>query len=97
MDIEHCDQSEIVRLAAEVPEAQVEKGFNWLTEKCKEIKYDGNKLTPEKLKTQIRHYEAIKKIQKDNGFDFVGVKCHYDMSCHYCTECIAAAFMQRSL
>ena len=35
----------------------------------------------------------IKKIQKDNGFDFVGVKCHYDMSCHYCTECIAAAFM----
>ena len=38
VDIEHCDQSEIVRLAAEVPEAQVEKGFNWLTEKCKEIK-----------------------------------------------------------
>ena len=28
VDIEHCDQSEIVRLAAEVPEAQVEKEGN---------------------------------------------------------------------
>lgn len=93
VDVEHCDESEIVRLAEEVPGEQVEKAFRWLTEKCKEIRYDGRKLTPEKLKTQIRHYEAIKRIQKENDFDFVGVKCHYDMSCHYCTECIAAAFM----
>lgn len=93
IDVEHCDQSEIVRLAEEVPKEQVEKGFQWLTKNCKSIEYDGRKLTPEKLRTQIRHYEAIKKIQQDNSFDFVGVKCHYDMSCHYCTECIAAAFM----
>lgn len=93
IDIEHCDESEIVRLAEEVPREQTEKAFRWLTENCKEIKYDGKKLTPEKLKTQISHYEAIKRLQKEKQFDFVGVKCHYDMSCHHCTECIAAAFM----
>lgn len=93
VDIEHCDQSEIVRQSAEVPQEEIEKGFQWLTDHCADIKYDGKKLTPEKLKMQIAHYEAIKKITKDQGFDFVGVKCHYDMSCHYCTECIAAAFM----
>lgn len=93
IDIEHCDQSEIVRIAETIPDETVEKGFQWLTDHCNAIRYDGVKLTPQKLKLQIRHYEAIKKIQEDNHYDFIGVKCHYDMSCHYCTECIAAAFM----
>lgn len=93
IDVEHSDESEIVRIAETIPEETVEKGFKWLTDHCKSIRYDGRKLTPEKLKTQIRHYEAIKRIQEENKYDFVGVKCHYDMSCHYCTECIAAAFM----
>lgn len=93
IDVEHCDESEIVRLAEEVPDETVERAFDWLSSKCAAIEYDGRKLTPEKLKTQIRHYEAIKRIQQEHEFDFVGVKCHYDMSCNYCTECIAAAFM----
>ncbi len=93
VDVDHMDQSEIVRLAEEVPEEQVEKAFHWLTENCGKIVYDNDRLTPEKLKLQIKHYEAIKKITKDNNYDFVGVKCHYEMSRHHCTECIAAAFM----
>ncbi len=93
VDVDHMDQSEIVRLAGEVPEEKVEAAFGWLTESCGGILYDGDRLTPEKLKEQIRHYEAIKRIVKENEYDFVGVKCHYEMSRHYCTECIAAAFM----
>jgi len=93
IDIDHMDQSEIVRIAETIPSAQVEKAFAWLNENVGAIYYDGNKLTPEKLKTQIRHYEALKKIVKDNDYDFIGVKCHYEMSRHYCTECISAAFM----
>ena len=93
VDVEHCDQNEIIRLADQVSEEQVERAFRWLTEKCASIQYDGKKLTPEKLKLQIRHYEALKQIQREKGFDFLGVKCHYEMSCNYCTECIAAAFM----
>lgn len=93
VDVEHCDESELVRIGNEIPDEKVEKAFNWLTSHVKEVKWDGKKLTPEKLKLQIRHYEALKQLQKTYGFDFVGVKCHYDMSCHYCTECIAHAFM----
>lgn len=93
VDIEHIDQSEILRLAEEVPAAQVDKAFAWLTENLKEIKYDGVQLTPEKLKRQIRHYEATKRLAKDKNLDFVGVKCHYELSRHHCTQCISAAFM----
>jgi len=93
VDIDHMDQSEIVRIAEEIPEAQVEKAFKWLSDHIGKIHYDNKLLTPEKLKTQIRHYEAIKRIQKEQNYDFVGVKCHYEMSRNYCTECIAAAFM----
>jgi L-fucose isomerase len=93
IDIEHIDQSEIVRIAETVSEEKVNKAFNWLNEHIGKIHYDGDRLTEEKLKTQIRHYEAIKQIIEKNMLDFVGVKCHYEMSRHYCTECLAAAFI----
>ncbi len=93
VDIEHIDQSEILRVAETIPEAQVEKAFKWLSERVKSIEYDGKQLTPEKLKTQIRHYEATKELVKKNKLDFLGVKCHYEMSRHYCTQCLSAAFM----
>jgi L-fucose isomerase len=92
VDIEHVDQSEIVRIAETIPEEQVDKAFNWLNDNVGKINYDDKRLTPEKLKTQIRHYEATRQIIAKNNFDFVGVKCHYEMSRHYCTQCLGAAF-----
>lgn len=96
IDIEHIDQSEIIRLAKEISEEKVEKAFNWLNKYVKNIIFDNKQLTKTKLKTQIRHYEAIKKIIEINNLDFIGVKCHYEMSRHYCTECISAAFINDS-
>ena len=92
VDVDHLDESEIVRIAETIPEEQVEKAFKWLNENIGEIKYDNHHLTPEKLRTQIRHYEATRQIIEKNKFDFVGVKCHYEMSRHYCTQCLGAAF-----
>ena len=68
VDVDNMDQSEIVRKAAEVDDAQVEKAFRWLTENMGSIQYDGNRLTEEKLKEQIRHYEATKAIVKENNY-----------------------------
>ena len=93
IDIEHIDQSEIVRIAETIPDSQVEKAFKWLNDNIGKIVYDGNRLTEEKLKTQIRHYEATKKIATDRNLDFIGVKCHYEMSRNYCTQCLSAAFI----
>lgn len=93
VDVDHMDQSEIVRLAEEVDDEQVEKAFAWLSENIGDIRYNGSSFTPEKLRQQIRHYEATKEIVRRNGYDFIGVKCHYEMSRHYCTQCLSAAFM----
>ena len=92
VDIEHLDQSEILRIGETIPQEQVDKAMAWLEEHVKKIHYDGRQLTPEKLQLQIRHYEAIKQIIREHHYDFVGVKCHYEMSRHYCTQCISAAF-----
>ncbi|MCL2879784.1 MAG: L-fucose/L-arabinose isomerase family protein [Treponema sp.] len=92
IDVDHVDQSEILRLAEQVSDEQVEKAFAWLNQYVGKINYDGVRLTPEKLKMQIRHYEALKEIIKKNELDFVGVKCHYEMSRNYCTQCLSAAF-----
>lgn len=92
VDVDHLDQSEILRVGETIPNEQVEKAFNWITNHVAGIEYDNVQLTPEKLKMQIRHYEALKKLIEKHEYDFVGVKCHYEMSGHYCTQCISAAF-----
>jgi len=92
IDMDHLDQSEIVRIAETISEEQVDKGLKWLEANIGHIYYDQERLTREKLKTQIRHYEAVKKIVKDHQYDFIGIKCHYEMSRNYCTECLSAAF-----
>lgn len=96
IDIDHIDQLEIVRIAETIPGDQVEKAFKWLNDNIGKIEYDGKRLTEEKLKTQIRHYEATKRIVEKNNFDFIGVKCHYEMSRNYCTQCLSAAFFNDS-
>ena len=93
VDVEHIDQLEIVRRAEAIPDEAVEEGFAWLTENVGSIQYNGTSFTPEKLRTQIRHYLATKQIIEDNELDFIGVKCHYEMSGHYCTQCLSAAFL----
>jgi L-fucose isomerase len=93
MDVDHFDQSEILRRAPQVPEDKVEFAFRWLEKNVRSIAYDGGKLTPENLKTQIRHYYATKDIIRERRFDFVAVKCHYEMSEYYSTQCLSAAFL----
>lgn len=93
IDIEHIDQLEIVRLAEKIEKSKIDNALEWLEKYIGNISYDNDKLTKEKLKIQIRHYYAIKEIIAKNSLDFVGVKCHEEMSTNYCTECLAAAFI----
>jgi len=92
IDIEHIDQAEILRIADTIPQEVAEKAYEWMEKLFAEIKLEGIKLSKGKLLTQIKHYEAIKEIIKIYELDFVSVKCHYEMSKHYCTECLSAAF-----
>ena len=61
IDVENIEQDDIIRAGEETEEGKVEQAFAWLTDKVGEIKYDGQGLTPEKLKLQIRSYYGLQK------------------------------------
>ena len=89
VDVDHVDQLEIVRRSETVDEGQVDQAIAWLTENAGDIQYD-DILTKEKLRAQIRNYEALKAIIKEKEFDFTAVQCHYEMSEYQQPMCIAA-------
>jgi L-fucose isomerase len=93
VDVDHVDQSEIVRLAPLVPDGEVEAATLWLQQHVREIVYDGDQLTPKKLAFQLRCYIALKEIVDRYEFDFVGLKCHIEMSEYFSVQCFSAAFM----
>ena len=93
VDVEHIDQGEIVRLAAEVPDATVESAFKWLEEHVGHIHYDGQQLTPEKLKTQVRATEVMKQLIREYRLDFSGIKAQPELTNTFCTMDVTEAFL----
>lgn len=93
LDIEHIEQQDLVESAKKVDSAKVEQAFRWLTERVSLIKYDGQGLTPEKLKLQIRSYYAYRQIIRDRRLDFVGTKAHGDLTDTFVTVDLAEAFL----
>lgn len=88
VDVEHVDQLEIIRLADAMPDEEVKKIYDWFTKNLGRIHF-GGKLTEETLKYQLKCYLATEKIVKQRGLDFIGVKCHYELSEYYVTQCVS--------
>jgi len=93
IDVEHIDQSEIIRRAQEAPGDEVEKAFTWLTDKVGRILYDGKQLTPEKLKLQIRSYIAVREMAREKGLNFLGIKGQPELTDHFVTMDLTEAFL----
>ncbi|GHO46531.1 L-fucose isomerase [Ktedonospora formicarum] len=93
VDVEHVDQGEIIRLASEVPQKQVDAAFAWLEENIGHIHYDGKQLTPDKLKTQVRATYAMKQIIEEYRLDFSGIKAQPELTNHFCTMDVTEAFL----
>ncbi len=92
VDVEHIDQLEIIRRAEKIEEGKVQKAVAWLEQNTRAVNYDEAKLTKETLAWQVRCYYATKDLIQERDLDFVGVKCHYELSEYYVTQCVAAAF-----
>jgi len=98
VDMDHCDQSEILRRAALIPDAEQERMAAWLEKNLGAVQYQQTgKLTKASLKFQVACAAAVKSIIADRQYDFVGVKCHYDMSEYACTQCLSATFLPFNL
>jgi L-fucose isomerase len=93
VDIDHVDQSEIVRRARLVPESTAQAAGHWLEQHASAIAYDGAQLTPDKLDFEVRCWIALQEIIDQFKFSFIGLKCHFDMSEFFSVQCLAAAFV----
>lgn len=98
VDIDHADQSEILRIAETVGDDERDRVVTWLEENLRSVQYDTDpKLTRDTLKFQAACAVAVKKLAEERQFDFVGIKCHFDMSEYHCTQCLSAAFLPSSM
>jgi len=93
LDVEHIEQYDIVTYSKKVNSKKVDNALKWLEEHVGKIAYDGEGLTPEKLKLQIRSYYAYRKIIKERNLDFIGTKAHGDLTDYFVTVDIAEAFL----
>lgn len=93
IDVENIEQDDIIRAGEKATPEEIEKAFAWLTDYVGEIRYDGDGLTPEKLKTQIRSYIGLRDIIKERQLDFIGIKAHGDLTDRYCTMDLAEALL----
>ncbi|HCG01097.1 MAG TPA: fucose isomerase [Chloroflexi bacterium] len=79
----HVDQFLLVKTMETVDEAEVERGFGWFQDLIGDrILFDGDMLTPDTLKTQIRLYLAMRELNEENGFDFCGLKGQRELTEH---------------
>lgn len=92
IDVEHIDQLEIIRRLDSVSRDKVCNAYGWLTKNIGSINFDNDKLTRESLEMQIKSYYAIKEIIDERKLDFITVKCHYELSEYYITQCLSASF-----
>jgi L-fucose isomerase len=78
----------------EVDEDEVQKGLQWFEELLGDrLLYDGEMLTPETLKQQIRLYLAMQMVNEEKGFDFCGLKGQRELTEHVCLGDVAEMLM----
>jgi len=77
------DQYTVVVEAEKVSRKEVEDYYE-------ELKKDYNKIPPldEIMERSIKLYFGLKKIIKEEGYNFTGVKCTFDLSDNYCSACL---------
>ncbi|NQU07276.1 MAG: hypothetical protein HQ583_01850 [Candidatus Abyssubacteria bacterium] len=91
VDVEQIDQVMVLEEARKVDEKVVNRAYKWLTSK---VGYVDPSVPEEKLKNQIRLYEATTKICAERGIDFYGIKCQPELSegTDFAVPCLNQAF-----
>lgn len=86
----HLDQLLVVEEMKHVDPAEAAGGRVWLESLTgPRLLYDGERLTPETLETQLRLYLAIVRLNEENGFDYCGIKGQRELSEHVCIPDVA--------
>jgi L-fucose/D-arabinose isomerase len=84
------DQLWVAERMKAVDAAEAQRGREWLEELLGDrLLYDGDRLTPHSLETQLRLYLAIRELNDENGFDFCGIKGQRELSEYVCIADVA--------
>jgi L-fucose isomerase len=84
------DQLWVTERMKSVDVAQARRGREWFEELLGDrLRYDGDRLTPESLESQLRLYLAIRDLHDENGFDFCGIKGQRELTEHVCIADVA--------
>jgi L-fucose/D-arabinose isomerase len=79
------DQLWLVEMMKEVSDSEVNKAYAWFQEMLGDrLLLDGDMLTEETLKTQIKLYCAMRDVNIEKGFDFCGLKGQREMTEYVC-------------
>jgi L-fucose isomerase len=91
VDVEQIDQVVLLERARAVGSAVVDYAYNWLKEN---VGYVDPTVPEEKIKNQIRLYEATREICHEKGIAFYGIKCQPELSeiTDYAVPCLNQAF-----
>ncbi len=91
VDVEQVDQVVLLERARTVEPERVDHAYNWLEQN---VGYIDPRVPPEKIKNQIRLYEATRDICREKGIDFYGIKCQPELSevTDYAVPCLNQAF-----
>lgn len=91
IDTIHFDEEEILK--EKVDDNLVEKYFKFLEDNLKEIRFDNDVLTPDKLKLQIKAYLGIREIIRRNKLDLVNIKCIPNFCDNHINLCLLPTFL----
>jgi L-fucose isomerase len=91
VDVEHIDQLVVLEEARRIDPRRVDRAFKWLRSRVGHI---DPSVPEEKIKNQIRLYEATKKICAERNIDFYGIKCQPELSqdTDFAVPCLNQAF-----
>ena len=88
IDIDTWEQSLALEYAKEVPQQNVDAFYGWM-----ENKFGAITAKKEAVEAQIRLYYALKRIIRENEYDFVSFKCLPEMPEIYTSFCLAHAIL----
>ncbi len=88
VDIEHVDQSVLIREAEGIGRAEVDNYTDWVKSRFSTVD-----VQEEILKKQVRSYLATRKLVKELELDFIGIKCQTDLSDWYCLQCLNVSLL----
>jgi len=88
VDIEHVDQSALIREAEKVDSRRVDALVSWIRDK-----FGAVEVSESDLQRQARSYLATQELIKRLELDFIGVKCQTDLSDWYCLQCLSVSLL----